>query len=236
MADLGGYEGDWQAPLLGLPDLPGRLFGEAVEGFAQQFSASQKQTEAFRHILPLRPLLFSTPPRRLQPFRLLVAEGARLWPPPPLQLGPSSSLHNAAAWSWPLQSVELKFLSLKTVLLTALASVKRVGDLQAFSVDDSCLEFGPADSQVVLRSRPGYVPKVPTTPFKDQVVNLQALPRKEADPAIALLCALLLLLSSVPCGEPCWSSSRTLGSQAWRSARRQVQHSCVCPRSALVLG
>ncbi len=44
----------------------------------------------------------------------------------------------------PLQSVELKFLSLKTVLLTELASVKRVGDLQAFSVDDSCLEFGPA--------------------------------------------------------------------------------------------
>uniref|UniRef100_A0A8C1XTW6 ribonuclease H n=1 Tax=Cyprinus carpio TaxID=7962 RepID=A0A8C1XTW6_CYPCA len=32
----------------------------------------------------------------------------------------------------PLLSVELKFLSLKTVLLTALASVKRVGDLQAF--------------------------------------------------------------------------------------------------------
>ncbi len=88
----------------------------------------------------------------------------------------------------PLQSVELKFLSLKTMLLTALASVKRVGDLQAFSVDDSCLEFGPADSHVVLRPRPGYVPKVPTTPFRDQVVNLQALPREEADPAIALLC------------------------------------------------
>ncbi len=88
----------------------------------------------------------------------------------------------------PLQSVELKFLSLKTVLLTALASVKRVGDLQAFSVDDSCLEFGPAESHVVLRPRPGYVPKVPTTPFRDQVVNLQALPREEADPAIALLC------------------------------------------------
>ncbi len=37
----------------------------------------------------------------------------------------------------PLQSVELKFLSMKTLLLTALASIKRVGDLQAFSVDDS---------------------------------------------------------------------------------------------------
>ncbi len=36
----------------------------------------------------------------------------------------------------PLQSVVLKFLLLKTVLLAALATVKRVGDLQAFSVDD----------------------------------------------------------------------------------------------------
>ncbi len=71
----------------------------------------------------------------------------------------------------PLQSVELKFLSMKTLLLTALALIKRVGDLQAYSVDDSCLEFGPADSSATLRTRPGYVPKVPTTPFRDQVVN-----------------------------------------------------------------
>ncbi len=63
-----------------------------------------------------------------------------------------------------------------------------MGDLQAFSVDDSCLQFGPADSSATLRPRPGYVPKVPTTPFRDQVVNLQALPPEEADPALALLC------------------------------------------------
>ncbi len=87
-----------------------------------------------------------------------------------------------------LQSVELKFLSMKTLLLTALASIKRVGYLQAFSVDDSCLEFGPADSSATLRPQPGYVPKVPTTPFRDQVVNLQALPLEEADPTLALLC------------------------------------------------
>ncbi len=87
----------------------------------------------------------------------------------------------------PLQSVELKFMSLKTVLLAALATVKRVGDLQVFSVDDSCLEFGPGNSHVVLRPRPGYVPKVPTMPFRDQVVNLQALPWEERDPANALL-------------------------------------------------
>ncbi len=88
----------------------------------------------------------------------------------------------------PLQTVEPKFLSMKTLLLLALASIKRVGDLHAFSVDDSCLQFGPADSQIILRPRPGYVPKVPTTPFRDQVVSLQALPPEEADPALALLC------------------------------------------------
>ncbi len=88
----------------------------------------------------------------------------------------------------PLDSVELKFLSATTALLTALTSIKRVGDLQAFSVSEECLVFGPAYSHVVLRPRPGYVPKVPTTPFHDQVVNLQALPSEEADPVLALLC------------------------------------------------
>ncbi len=48
----------------------------------------------------------------------------------------------------PLDSVELKFLSLKTALLTAL---KRVRDLQAFSVSEECLVFGPVYSHVVLR-------------------------------------------------------------------------------------
>ncbi len=88
----------------------------------------------------------------------------------------------------PLDSVELRFLSAKTALLTALTSIKRVGDLQAFSVSEECLVFGPDYSHIVLRPRPGYVPKVPTTPFRDQVVNLQALPSEEADPALALLC------------------------------------------------
>ena len=71
----------------------------------------------------------------------------------------------------PLQSADLKLLSLKTLLLIALASIKRVGGLQAFLVDESCLEFGPGDNHVVLRPRPGYVPKVPTTLFRDQVLG-----------------------------------------------------------------
>ncbi len=46
---------------------------QEVEDFAQQFSAAQKQTEVFRHILPQRSAAVSTPP--------------------PLQLGHNSSLH-----------------------------------------------------------------------------------------------------------------------------------------------
>ncbi len=42
-------------------------------------------------------------------------------------------------------------------------------------------------------ARPGYVPKVPTTPFRDQVVSLQALPPEEADPTLALLYAVRAL-------------------------------------------
>ncbi len=93
----------------------------------------------------------------------------------------------------PLQSIELKFLSLKTLLLTALASIRMVGDLQAFLVDESCLQFGPADSSAALSPLPGYVPKVPTSPFRDQVVNLQALPLEEVDIALALICPVCAL-------------------------------------------
>ncbi len=119
--------------------------------------------------------------------------GARRLNPPRPPLMPSWDLSIVLAGLQrgpfePLDSVELKYLSAKTALLTALTSIKRVRDLQAFSVSEECLVFGPDYSHVVLRPRPGYVPKVPTTPFRDQVVNLQALPSEEADPALVLLC------------------------------------------------
>jgi hypothetical protein len=57
----------------------------------------------------------------------------------------------------PLESVNLKILSLTTALLIVLTSIKRVGDLQAFSVSESCLEFGPASSHIILiRAQSSY--------------------------------------------------------------------------------
>ncbi len=84
--------------------------------------------------------------------------------------------------------MNLRSLSLKTALLLALASVKRVGDLQALSISPACLEFGPNDSKVVLKPRHGYVPKVLSTPFRAQVITLSALPPSEEDRELSLLC------------------------------------------------
>ncbi len=93
VADLGGYEGVRQAPLPGLPDLPGRPIRRSGGGLCPTVL---RRTEAdggcFVTSCPGGPLL-SPPHRRLQPLCLLVAEGALLLPPPPLQLGHNSSLH-----------------------------------------------------------------------------------------------------------------------------------------------
>ncbi len=122
----------------------------------------------------------------------------------------------------PLDSVELKFLSLKTVLLTALTSIKRVSDLQAFLVSEECLVFGPVYSHVILRPRPGYVPKVPTMPFRDQVVNLQALPSEEADPALALLCHVRALRIYVDCTRSIRSSEQLFVCHGWQQKGKAV--------------
>ncbi len=69
------------------------------------------------------------------------------------------------------------FLSLKTALLTALTSIKWVRDLQAFSVSEECLVFGPVYSHVVLRPWPGYSAQG----------SHHALPRSGGEPASTAL-------------------------------------------------
>ncbi len=43
----------------------------------------------------------------------------------------------------PLESAPMRILTLKVTLLLALASFKRVGNLQDLSVSESCTEFAP---------------------------------------------------------------------------------------------
>ncbi len=66
----------------------------------------------------------------------------------------------------------MRFLTVKTIFLLAISSLKRVGDLQALSVAPSCLEFAPGMVRAFLYPRPGYVPKV--TSVIPQPVILQA--------------------------------------------------------------
>jgi len=120
----------------------------------------------------------------------------------------------------PLQSVELKFLSVKTVILVALASIKRVGYLSTFSIDKACLEFVPANSHLILRPRSGCVPKVLTTPFRDQVVNLQALPLEEADPALALFCPVRTLRACEKALSKQKLSHWLVDTIAWHTSRK----------------
>ncbi|KAL0160774.1 hypothetical protein M9458_044499, partial [Cirrhinus mrigala] len=49
-------------------------------------------------------------------------------------------------------------------------------------------EFGLVNSHIFLVTRPEYVPMVTTTPFRDQVVTLQAIPHQKDDPNLILLC------------------------------------------------
>ncbi len=74
----------------------------------------------------------------------------------------------------PLESAPERILSLKVNLLLALTSLKRVGDLQALSVSEMCMDFAPGLVKVTLRPSPGYIPKVLSTSFRSQVVTLHS--------------------------------------------------------------
>ncbi len=74
----------------------------------------------------------------------------------------------------PLESAPERILTFKVTLLLALTSLKRVGDLQALSVSEMCMDFAPGLVKVTLRPRPGYIPKVLSTLFRSQVVTLHS--------------------------------------------------------------
>ncbi|KAL0168374.1 hypothetical protein M9458_036596, partial [Cirrhinus mrigala] len=63
----------------------------------------------------------------------------------------------------PIEDISDHHLTIKTVLLLALSSLKRVGDLQALSVAPSFLDFAPGLAKAFLYPNSGYVPKVPSS-------------------------------------------------------------------------
>ena len=69
----------------------------------------------------------------------------------------------------PLESVSLQILSLKTLLLLALATTKRVSDLQALSVSPDLMRFYDNGRKVLLKPHHGFMPKnrvVPQLPVE----------------------------------------------------------------------
>ncbi len=62
----------------------------------------------------------------------------------------------------PLEEVPLIFLTVKTVFILTISSLKRVSDLQALSVAPSCLVFAPGMARAFLYPRPDMSPKVPS--------------------------------------------------------------------------
>ncbi|XP_070402384.1 uncharacterized protein [Nothobranchius furzeri] len=75
----------------------------------------------------------------------------------------------------PLDQASLKFLSLKTALLLALASVKRVNDLTALSVAPACLRIREDGGSAVFCPNPAFVPKNINTSFKSRSISLAGL-------------------------------------------------------------
>lgn len=59
----------------------------------------------------------------------------------------------------PLQSANIRSLSLKTALLLALASVKRLGNFRCSVLALPAWNFGPNNTKVILKPKHVYVPK-----------------------------------------------------------------------------
>ena len=70
----------------------------------------------------------------------------------------------------PMDQSDLRSLSRKTALLLALASAKRVGELQALSVSPDCLRWKADGSGVDLWPNPAFLPKVITLQTVNKVL------------------------------------------------------------------
>ncbi|XP_077111814.1 uncharacterized protein LOC143767393 [Ranitomeya variabilis] len=85
----------------------------------------------------------------------------------------------------PLQTASLKHVSLKTILLVALVSARRVSDLHALSVDPPFLSV--TSDRIVLKTDPCYLPKVATSFHRSQEILLPTFYENHSTPEEARL-------------------------------------------------
>lgn len=72
----------------------------------------------------------------------------------------------------PLARAELKWLSYKTAFLLAITSAKRVSELHALSVSNTCMRWNPDGSGVTLWPNVAFLPKVLSTSHLNQPIRL----------------------------------------------------------------
>ncbi|XP_040197924.1 uncharacterized protein LOC120930813 [Rana temporaria] len=70
----------------------------------------------------------------------------------------------------PLEDISVKLLTLKTIFLVAITSARRVSELQALSVREPFLTI--LEDRVVLKTDPGFLPKVASTFHRSQDIVL----------------------------------------------------------------
>lgn len=73
----------------------------------------------------------------------------------------------------PIHRAEICHLSYRTVILLALASTKRAGDLCALSVHSSCMSLPEGDGLMELWPNPAFRPKVITSSFRSRVIRVR---------------------------------------------------------------
>ena len=72
----------------------------------------------------------------------------------------------------PLAQAELKWVSCKTAFLLAICSAKRVSELHALSISDSCLRWNSDGSGVTLWPNTAFLPKVLSRAHQNQPIRL----------------------------------------------------------------
>ncbi|KAK0150202.1 hypothetical protein N1851_008886 [Merluccius polli] len=88
----------------------------------------------------------------------------------------------------PLTQVGLKWLSMKVAFLLAITSAKRVGELQALSVAETCLRWNPDGSGVVLWANVAFLPKVLSRTHLNQPIRLARFDSPSEECRSELLC------------------------------------------------
>ena len=103
----------------------------------------------------------------------------------------------------PIEAIELKWLSLKTALLLAVCSARRVGELHALSVHQECCKLLPGNAGVTLQPNRAFLPKVLSDANLHQTIKLCPLPpTQEGDGTghqASALCPVRALLSYLNC-------------------------------------